>query len=293
VSLSKNDIAHLQGSAVTAAMIAARYIQGVDRTQLAVEHKVGGQSLASQVVTQVDVECQRLILEHLLPLTKQHQFAVLAEENADENRASEHPRHSADYFWCIDPLDGTLPFIEGSDGYAVSIALVDRSGKACLGVVVNPETMQLYQANHLCIEPELTQQVDDNELHLYIDRSFKSDARFTAFMSGIQHFAQTKQLNGVILHDSCGAVMNAIGVLTHQYSCYVKLPKSEKGGGSLWDFAATAAIFNACSTASVSDCFNQPLDLNRKQSNFMNHSGVMYSNGVEHIELAEYIATVR
>jgi hypothetical protein len=25
----------------------------------------------------------------------------------------------------------------------------------------------------------------------------------------------------------------------------------------------------------------------------MNHSGVMYSNGVEHIELAEYIATVR
>ena len=47
-------------------------------------------------------------------------------------------RLELNYFWCIDPLDGTLPFIEGKVGYAVSIGLVSRDGTPLIGVVCDP-----------------------------------------------------------------------------------------------------------------------------------------------------------
>jgi 3'-phosphoadenosine 5'-phosphosulfate (PAPS) 3'-phosphatase len=56
-----------------------------------------------------------------------------------------HPHLNKDYFWCIDPLDGTLPFIEGLTGYAVSVALVARNGKPLLSAIFLPETMTSYQ----------------------------------------------------------------------------------------------------------------------------------------------------
>lgn len=280
--LSKTEILLLQDSAIKAAKLAAKYIESVDRSQLTIDHKTGGRSLASQVVTQVDIECQRLILDELEPITSQYQFAVLAEENANEDKVHDHARYQADYFWCIDPLDGTLPFIEGGQGYAVSIALVANNGEPCLGVVVNPKTMQIYTVNDTGLGKNVE---DDQWLHLYIDRSFKSDTRFSSFTSKIKEIASKQNLQGIIVHDGSGAVMNAIGGLNHQHSCYIKLPKPQKGGGCLWDFAATAAIYNEFSTASVSDCLGNRLNLNQGNSHFMNLNGVAYSNGLNHTQL--------
>ncbi|MFT5808225.1 MAG: hypothetical protein ACI9LG_002526 [Moritella dasanensis] len=89
-----------------------------------------------------------------------------------------------------------------------------------------------------------------------------------------------------------GAVMNAIGVLENPPACYVKLPKPQLGGVSLWDFSATAAITQALSDqylasssqvyCTVSDYHGSDLDLNRNDSNYMNHKGVLYSNGLAH-----------
>jgi len=90
--------------------------------------------------------------------------------------------------------------------------------------------------------------------------------------------------------------MNAIGVLENAPACYVKLPKPQLGGGSLWDFSATAAITQALSTqdlasssqacCAVSDYQGAPLDLNRSDSNYMNHKGVLYSSGLQHQTLS-------
>jgi hypothetical protein len=65
-----------------------------------------------------------------------------------------------------------------------------------------------------------------------------------------------------------GAAMNALQVLENPPGCYFKFPKPQQGGGSLWDFAATAAIFDG-----------QALELNRADSTFMNHRGVLYASG--------------
>ncbi|WP_228140218.1 hypothetical protein [Moritella sp. JT01] len=62
--------------------------------------------------------------------------------------------------------------------------------------------------------------------------------------------------------------------------------------GSLWDFSATAAITQALSAqylassspmlCAVSDSQGAALDLNRTDSNYMNHKGVLYSSGLQH-----------
>ena len=60
-------------------------------------------------------------------------------------------------------------------------------------------------------------------------------------------------------------------------SCYVKLPKSEEGGGSIWDFAATACIVGEAG-GWASNIHGQALELNRRESTFMNHQGVIYAS---------------
>ena len=57
-------------------------------------------------------------------ITQKYDFGILTEETPDNGS-----RLVKDYFWCVDPLDGTLPFTEGTPGYSVSIALVSKSGR--------------------------------------------------------------------------------------------------------------------------------------------------------------------
>jgi 3'-phosphoadenosine 5'-phosphosulfate (PAPS) 3'-phosphatase len=55
----------------------------------------------------------------------------------------------------------------------------------------------------------------------------------------------------------------------------VKFPKPQQGGGSIWDYAATACLFREAGAA-VSDIHGKPLVLNPEDSTFMNHCGVLY-----------------
>ena len=74
--------------------------------------------------------------------------------------------------------------------------------------------------------------------------------------------------------------MNAMHALENRPGCHLKLPKPEEGGGSLWDYAATACIYEEAG-AWATDVFGQPLELNRKESTFMNHRGVLYASNSE------------
>ena len=100
------------------------------KPEIKTEFKSAGNTLASQVVTQVDLACDKCIKGILKESCERHDIAVLTEESIDDKQ-----RFIKDYFWCVDPLDGTLPFIEGRTGYAVSIALVSQKGTPVIGVV--------------------------------------------------------------------------------------------------------------------------------------------------------------
>lgn len=289
--LTNDQLKELQQLATNAAELAGDYIRHVERSDLHVNDKSTGSSLSTQVVTEVDFACEKIILDMLLPSCEKYDIAILSEENAYQQEVSQHIRFIQDYFWCIDPLDGTLPFIEGVDGFAVSIALVEKSGHPLVGVVHNPTTGHTYHAfeplnsdslseSH-CFKDQQEYTISKPEsgavLSFFTDRSFEHHPLYVQVLNELEVISKKLGYQGVRTFVGQGAVMSAIGVLEGAPACYFKFPKEKEGGGSLWDFSATAAIVLSAK-AWVTNIHGQALDLNRKDSNFMNHQGVIYAS---------------
>jgi myo-inositol-1(or 4)-monophosphatase len=249
------------------------------RQPITVNTKTGVSSLVSQVVTEVDHLSQAIILQTLAPTCSRYDLALLTEESPDDRE-----RLVKDYFWCIDPLDGTLPFIESTPGYAVSIALVSKQGIPLIGIIYDPLTATLY---HAIKGQDAFKNDQPLQLKLALaftflaNRSFKSHNAYPTLIDRLKSFSQAMGLSGFNTIEHGGAAMNACWVLEHAPACYIKFPKPQAGGGSLWNYAATACLFNE-SSAIACDIHGQPLDLNRPDSTFMNYKGVLYAQRREH-----------
>jgi len=289
--LSEQDLHVLSQCAISAAYKAGNYISNFTKSEIDFEYKKAGNSNASQVVTEVDKESQEIILNTLLPTCKIYDLGILTEESLDNES-----RLKKDYFWCIDPLDGTLPFIEKKNGYAVSIALVTNTGKPVIGVVYNPSENKLYEAiiGKGCIINNKPFSLSDKftsksqELTLVFDRSFVEKVYFKDIISTIKSEYPSCNIN-IIKHG--GAVMNACWVLENQPACYFKFPKTTKGGGSLWDYAATACIFAEAGAISA-NIKGDEIELNRKTSTFLNHQGIIYSTEKELFNLIKKLYSI-
>lgn len=279
MKLSGTELTELANLAIDAANAAGEMIARSRPKEI--EHKSSGGSLASQVVTEVDRRSEAIILETLNPTLKRFELGLLSEEQPDDGG-----RFSADYFWCIDPIDGTLPFIEGTPGYAVSIALVRRDGTPTIGVVYDPVGETVIHAiagagafrngQSMTVSQEPDQQSSSGPvLSLFTDRSFLSSEQRDQMISALEEIARDMGLAGINVDASAGAVMNACKVLANPHACYVKLPK-QNGGGSLWDYAATACIFSEAG-AVATDIYGQCFDLNRADSTLMCHRGILFA----------------
>lgn len=276
MKLSQEQLQKLSKVAITAAREAARLIAQYAQQELKTERKAGVESLAGQLVTEADRLSQALIVGKLRHSLEQYELGLLAEESEDDGS-----RFQKDYFWCIDPLDGTLPFTERKEGYAVSIALVSREGVPQLGVVVNPADQTLYHAvkgagaykNGQPLQPDSFKKSAEI-FTLVCDRSFLQQPHFDRTIELFKKKLDDWGCQSLRLITRGGAVMNAIWVLENRPACYFKLPKKALGGGSLWDFAATSCIYGELN-ALVSDSHGKPLNLNQ-ESLYMNQSGVIY-----------------
>ncbi|MDX1451683.1 MAG: inositol monophosphatase family protein [Oleiphilaceae bacterium] len=288
MNLSKADLEHLHQLACHTANQAGEIIRQYSAKQVQVEHKDGGDSLAAQVVTEVDRHCQTIIVEALSPSLSQFDLALLSEEAADDRQ-----RLVKEYFWCIDPLDGTLAFTQSKPGYAVSIALVSRSGEPVMGVIHEPITQTTYSAfkgagayrnQSPWSPPSQNKNTNNSTLTLPVDQSFCAREDADRILKQLAHAAQKSGLKGLDIRHHGGAVMNAIQVLDNAPGLYFKLPKPTQGGGSLWDFAATACVFQEAG-AIACDFTGNPLDLNREDSTFMNHRGAVFASHPEILTL--------
>jgi len=270
------NLLQLNNIAIEAALSAGKIIQKYMNDDVIVRKKNEGTSYASQVVTAVDIECEKAIISHLLPTCVQFDIGLLSEETEDDDS-----RFKKDFFWCIDPMDGTLAFINKKPGFSVSIALVAQDGTPYIGVVFDPSTDSLYYAikGNGVFKNSIPWKIKHTNNHLtYItDRRLKE----TSFSSEIERLLDESvkklSLNGVKEISGSGSVLNAIHVLENGPACMLKFPKKENGGGSIWDFAATACIYNELRLPAT-NFKGERLDLNRKNSTFMNQEGVFYKN---------------
>jgi 3'(2'), 5'-bisphosphate nucleotidase len=127
------DIKELLFSSVRAALKAGEEILKVYESDFSIEQKEDRSPL-----TLADKNAHEIICENL----KETSFPVLSEEG----RAVAYAERSGwDYFWMVDPLDGTKEFIKRNGEFTVNIALIHKQ-RAILGVIYVPVTKTLYYA---------------------------------------------------------------------------------------------------------------------------------------------------
>jgi len=244
--------------------------------EVVVVQKKGGTSYASQVVTAVDKACEAAILAQLLPTCSEFGIALLSEETKDDGS-----RLEKDFFWCIDPMDGTLAFINKRPGFSVSIALVAKDGTPFIGVVYDPGTDTLYHAlkGNGAYKNNHRWEIKNTNDHLtYVtDQNLKDTPRVVEIEKLLNEKVVELSLNDIKEINGGGSVLNAMLVLENGPACMLKFPKKENGGGSIWDFAATACIYQELGLPATSFSGGR-LELNRKETTFMNQQGVFYAN---------------
>jgi myo-inositol-1(or 4)-monophosphatase len=110
------------------------------------------------IVTEGDKASEAIIVPALQAAFPDHHFV------AEEGGGSGVPAEEAEYFWYIDPVDGTSNFANNIPYFAASIALADRHMNPLVGVVLNPVYNELFSAarghgattNPFCVRVSLT-----------------------------------------------------------------------------------------------------------------------------------------
>ena len=92
----------------------------------------------NQPVTNVDVKIDNFLKSFLKKNTPT--YGWISEESNDDGS-----RFSSEFFWCVDPIDGTRSYINKKPEYTISLALIKKN-EPVMGLVYNPETKELFFA---------------------------------------------------------------------------------------------------------------------------------------------------
>ena len=88
-------------------------------------------------VTSADKRTEKIIIEEL---QKAHpEFCIITEESGIINKSNNKNK------WIIDPIDGTLNFLNGIPQFAISIAYEENDEVLC-GIIFNPITNEMFFA---------------------------------------------------------------------------------------------------------------------------------------------------
>jgi 3'(2'), 5'-bisphosphate nucleotidase len=228
------DIRYLLGIAENAALEAGKAIMEVYRSgEFEVKMKKGGSP-----VTRADRNAHDILTKHL----GKTNLPVLSEEGADIEFAK---RRSWDYFWLIDPLDGTEEFIDRKDEFTVNIGLVKR-GIPVGGVIYMPCTDAMYAGS-----PETgAYKKKKGKLTSFLPRAERirlenllKRGQITVAVSRSHFSAETKDFTGrfknVTLRPA-GSSLKFMMLLENRADIYPRF-----GTTMEWDTAAAHAILNA------------------------------------------------
>ena len=141
--------------------------------KLNVQYKTKGQR-----VTDADLEIDKFLRNFYK--TKTPNFGWLSEETFDDGS-----RFNSEYFWCLDPIDGTRSFIYGKPEYTISLALIKKS-IPILGFVINPETKEFFYA-------EKNKGAFCNEKKIFVNKKKKIDyCKYAISSSEIERLSNLK-----------------------------------------------------------------------------------------------------
>lgn len=190
-------------------------------------------------LTEADLKANQIICD---ALTKLHPTIPILSE---ENKTIEYgERKDWDYFWCIDPIDGTKEFVKKNDEFTINIALIAKNSPVA-GVVYAPALGDLYYAKQgegafkgrvdsqwSIVNREMLPCVEKNEMHLKVVASKSHLSQETKDF--IDTLSTSDQRLSTI---SKGSSLKLCMIATGEADIYPRL-----GPTMEWDTAAADAI---------------------------------------------------
>ncbi len=206
-------------------------------------------------VTIADLKVNDLIINRINEKYQNIDWEILSEENVKNK--TDYFQHKSDWMWILDPLDGTRDFIQGTENYAMHLALCYRN-RPYLGVVLIPEKDELWIAYGQQIWCE-----SKDRLQKGTNISKKNSIHEMTVVTSKNH--RNKNLRDLIekVKFQNTVVMGSIGckiasILRGESDIYISLSLPGKSSPKDWDFASPEAILQA-SGGAVTDLKNKEL----------------------------------
>ena len=206
-------------------------------------------------VTIADLKVNHMMIQNITEKYRNINWEILSEENAKVN--SSYCLVNKDFVWVLDPLDGTKDFIQGTENYAMHLALNFKK-KPHLGIVLIPEKDELWITNN-----ENAWCESRNGNYKKTNLSNKQNLRDMTIVTSKNHRNQTlrnliKKINfkEVIVMGSIGCKIASI--LRGESDIYISLSLPGESSPKDWDFSAPAAILKSAGGA-ITDLDNHEL----------------------------------
>ena len=222
-------------------------------------------------ITLADLKVNELIIKRIKEKYKNINWSILSEESVKITNFWHDT--DAEWLWILDPLDGTKDFIQGTENYAMHLAL-NYKQKPILGVVLIPERDELWIShgdNLFCENKE--------GLRKKINISYNSNLKDMSLVTSKNH--RNKILKELIYKINFKEiiVMGSIGckvasIIRGESDIYISLSLPGQSSPKDWDFASPEAILRAAGGA-ITTLDNEELKYNSK--NF-EHPGIIIAS---------------
>ena len=210
--------------AKSAALLAGAYIKDQQNKDLEILLNEG-----RDIKLQVDVDAEKIIKDYIVAKSS---FPILAEESGASNQLNE-------FYWVVDPLDGTSNFLRNIPISCVSIALM-KNIEPILGVIFDFNNDDLYFAHH-----KSKAYLNDFELSVSLT-ALKSDATLVTGIPAKKNYSDEEFKNMISDFQSWKKIrMIGSAAMASVYVASGKADAYSENGIFLWDVAAGAAIVKA------------------------------------------------
>ena len=223
-------------------------------------------------VTVADLEVNDLIINRIKENYKEVYWNILSEENV-KTEADNFVANSK-WIWVLDPLDGTKDFIQGTDNYAMHLAL-NYEKKPYIGLVLIPEKGELWITD----SKDAWCEKKDGSIRKASFQNQKPLCEMTIVTSKNHRNQTLKNLINKVGFRKV-TVMGSIGckiasIIRGESDIYISLSLPGKSSPKDWDFAAPEAILKAAGGA-ITNLDNE--ELSYGNSNFKQGGIIIASN---------------
>ena len=194
-------------------------------------------------VTLADLKVNELIIQRISEKYKGIEWEILSEENV--KLGVEEINTNAKWTWVLDPLDGTKDFIQGTENYAMHLAL-NYKQHSFIGIVLIPEKDELWVTDGSNTWCERKDKSLKTMPPIYKFENLQDMVLVTSKNHGneiLQTLIDKVNFKNVIVMGSIGCKIASI--LRGDSDIYICLSLPGKSSPKDWDFAAPEAILKA------------------------------------------------